>query len=247
VSRLRLDPEYARQFVSSNTYDVSPETALRMRCIDGNYANDPQLPAIAFPGGDLGDLAVIYASAQSFGFEADAGRCLEVLLEMIGGSQHFSLYESPNKILTEYLPFVAQLELDQSWEDSLLSQAQEMGNQGARIHVPPEYREESALIKVKSEFGLFPQYEVQTDSGQFRTSVYVYHQTLLDRRRKRLSEMLIQTGAVTLFEGCEEEYLFDALSETSDYVFFYALEDELRHIPLYSARISADDVEVDSE
>jgi hypothetical protein len=239
VNKIRLTKEQLFQLVVENTYEITPEIQYAVRCVDGNYPNDKDLPAVTFPGGDLGMLAMIYASAQSYGFEIDSNKVINTLLEISGGIENFSCYKSLNpSALSETIPFYADVELDDSLQESLIQVTEEVQKKSRSLHERPAESAENALITIKGTAGLYPQATLDTEYGTKQIQVYVQQQTLLDARNKRLAQLLLQTNAITLFEGCDQEYLYEVLSEMSDYCFYYGLQKEIKQIPLYTVHFT---------
>ncbi len=222
-----------------NTYEVTPECQHAVRCVDGNYPNERNLPAVTFPGGDLGVLAMIYASAQSYGFEIDSNRVTNTLLEISGGIDNFSCYKSSNpSSLSEMIPFYSDVELDDSLQQSLIQVAEEVQKKSRVLHEQPAESAENALVTIKGIAGLYPQASLDTEYGTKHIQVYVQQQTLLDARNKRIAQLLLENNAITLFEGCDQEYLYEVFAEMSDYCFYYGLQKEIKQIPLYTVHFT---------
>lgn len=93
-----LNKDQVFGLVASNKYPPSEKTKFLSRCIDGRYQNEKGLPALATPGGDLGELALILATAQAFGFEIDEERALRVLIEVVGGEENFHFHTDEHHI-----------------------------------------------------------------------------------------------------------------------------------------------------
>lgn len=234
-----MTKEQLFQLVVENTYEVSPEKQFVLRCVDGNYPNEKDLPAVTFPGGDLGVLAMIYASAQSYGFEIESNRAIDTLLEISGGIENFSCYKSSNAIiLSEIIPFYSDVELDDTYQTSLVQLAEEAQKKSLVLHEKPLESAENALVRIKGAAGLYPQASLETEYGIKQIQVYVQQQTLLDARNKRIAQLLLGNNAITLFEGCDLEYLYEVFGEMSDYCFYYGLQKEIKQIPLYTVNFT---------
>ena len=151
-----LDQEQLHTFVLESTYEVLPEAMYRARCLDGYYEPSELLPAIAFPGGDLGNLASLYASAQAYGFEMDTGKTEDVLLEKIGGIQHFSCYDASNdNTIFQAIPFLSHIELENKYMESLEKIWKRACVESQNLHSYPFRPEESAIVRIKGNIALY--------------------------------------------------------------------------------------------
>jgi hypothetical protein len=239
VNKIRLTKEQLFQLVVENSYSVSPEQQNAVRCVDGNYPNEKDLPVITFPGGDLGILAMIYASAQSYGFEIDFNRVINTLLGISGGIEKFSCYKSSTpSSLSEMIPFYSDVEIDESLQQSLIQVAEEAQKKSRMVHERPTESAENALVTIKGFSGLYPQASLDTENGAKHIQIYVQQQTLLDARNKKTAKLLLENNAITLFEGCDQEYLYEVFAEMSDYCFYYGLQKEIKQIPLYTVQFT---------
>jgi len=75
---------------------------------------------------------------------------------------------------------------------------------------------EGAVLLIKGDWGVFPQYRLDTDHGTHTVQVFVYHSSLVDERNRLLAKKLIENKAVKLYKGCDEVWLYDALSDMSE-------------------------------
>ncbi|MDO8610766.1 MAG: hypothetical protein Q7R95_09550 [bacterium] len=90
MNKLILSKTQAQEFVLENKYPVAKEIRLLSRCIDCRYVNDENLPALAFPGADVGELALLFATANDFGLEMDIKKAIATFIEVIGGVKNLS-------------------------------------------------------------------------------------------------------------------------------------------------------------
>ncbi len=75
---------------------------------------------------------------------------------------------------------------------------------------------EGAVLIVSGPYGILPQYKLATSKRDVLTQAFVFHKSLVDERHRALAKALIESKAVILFEGCDEEYLYEVLSSTTE-------------------------------
>ena len=79
MNKIILTKQHVFQFVGESKYKVSSTLKFNSRCIDGRYTNSENLPALAVPGADAGELGIIFATANSCGFEVDMKKVWDTL------------------------------------------------------------------------------------------------------------------------------------------------------------------------
>ena len=90
MKKFTLNREQVIDLVSVNKYLVNERRV--SRCIDGRYQNRPNLPALAFPGADVGLLALVLATADTYGFTVDRKKLLQSVFTVLGGYNHFHFH-----------------------------------------------------------------------------------------------------------------------------------------------------------
>jgi len=93
--------------------------------------------------------------------------------------------------------------------------------------------DEGAILIVKGNFGIFPRFIIETDEGKKEVSVFVYQQTLVDKRHRVLVKKLIEDKAVKLFDNLDEEYLYEVLSEEGEIHLLETLNRLASDLPLF--------------
>lgn len=233
------------EVVSENVYRVDPEGLHRVRCIEGNYESDYRLPAITYPGGDAGVLGLIYASGQAYGFEIDHSKAFTILLAISGGIDLFSCCQAPEQSDTSlYLPFAPDVSFDEDDIQAFLHQMEHVCDHSTEVHQTDHRLRESAIIKVKGDYGIFPQSELRDEQRRIPVSVYIYQQTLMDRHLRVIARELYEQNAVELYSGCDDEYLYEVMSEMADTLLYSSLQNEFKQIPIFTVAVD-DDLQID--
>lgn len=237
---IRLSREEMFQFAVQTTYIPDKQLLDRLEPLF-TYLPDQENPVpTTFPGGDMGYIAMIGATGQSYGFEIQLDRVVETLINLRGGIHNLTLQESSNPSdITSIIPFLSGVEIDQKLQEELVSiytKVSENGNMGKRsIRLP-----ESAIAIVKGESALYPQTFLRMNEYEQEVAVIVYHQSYMNRQNRLFSEHLIKENIVSLFEGYESSYLYDAFSEMSDLCFFSSIEEQSKKLPIYTVSFTSD-------
>lgn len=231
-----LDKHEISQLIFENKYSIDPSRKYISRCINGRYEEGVGLPALTLPGGDVGQLAIFYAAANTFGYAIDHAKALRVLLEVIGGVTNFSLCGHYRE-LEKHPELYNITEEDKKILDSQIATLSADGSKETVLHGA---HSEGAMIIVRGSYGIYPRYEIENGRGRTLIEIFTFHQSLVDERHRLLSKKLIEFGAVTLPEGCDEEYLYDALSETVETLLFETAKRLARGLPIYNVDFTED-------
>lgn len=92
MPKLLLNEEQVAKLVLANKYRIDERTEFLSRCIDGRYQNEKGLPALAMPGADAGELAVILAMANIYGLEVTREKVFKCLVDIVGGIKNLRLH-----------------------------------------------------------------------------------------------------------------------------------------------------------
>lgn len=237
------------ELVMNNKYKLETEDSYISRCVTGRYDNEKGLPMISLPGGDAGELALLYSTAHSHGFEVLFDKAFLVLCTLIGGIQHFSLHtDNPTKqsligsgcfYMNEIYTDPVTYSLEETHMEVLKKQLAAVKARGVEEKVLSMDSVEGAILLVKGEMGIYPQYEYESelDGRDIKTQVYVYQKTLVNRRRKIFVDQLIAENAVKMFEGCDDEYLYQVLSNEAENHLFEFLKKRADGLPIYAVEI----------
>ena len=241
MTKIKLNSSQIQLLVKENRYQVDEKNKFFSRCIDGRYKNNSKLPALALPGGDLGDLALIIACSNDFGLEIDYEKVFQSLIKVIGGIKNFSYHTDSHhgglalgcdhfgQMLKDFVAYNLQKKDIQFLEEKLRF----LKKEGVLPTVLEGNHDEGAILIIKGNFGIFPRFIIETDEGKKEVSVFVYQQTLVDKRHRVLVKKLIEDKAVKLFDNLDEEYLYEVLSEEGEIHLLETLNRLAYDLPLF--------------
>lgn len=251
VQKQTLSKEQIHELVSSNRYPVNPHTKFFSRCIDGRYLNTPNLQPLAIPGADAGELAIILATANAYGFTVYEDKVVEALLATVGGVKNFCFHTDQHA--DQSLPaggcgHLKQMKLDPpayqmepKQFDFIISKLSALKQKGAQEDILEGEHMEGAVIIVSGDYSLYPRFELQTTNGGAPlVEVFVFHQSLVNDRHRILAQNLIDKDAVKLFPGCDAEYLYEVLSDTTDNHLFETAKRLAKDLPLFGVNFQND-------
>ena len=245
MNKVILSLEQVDELVRENRYKVNPKKKFLSRCIDGRYFNEEDLPALAFPGADVGELALIFATANSYGFDVDKEKVLKSLVDVIGGKENFRLHTDSHADPKEPAAGCGhwkQINLDPkayNLETKEIDFIKKNINVGKSITLEGEHME-GAVLLVKGNWGVLPQAHLETDQGKRLVEVFVYHQSLVDERHRVLTKALIKNEAVHFLNGEDEEWLYHALSDVSENHLMETARRLAKGLPIYQVVFVAD-------
>jgi hypothetical protein len=240
MKRFTLDKYQIHSLISDNLYQIEENSRLMSRCIDGRYPNIDSLPALAMPGADIGQLAVIMSTANTYGFEIDLERAYQSFVEVIGGEKNFQFHTHCGYYdQIQIDPKAYNLEVDQLI--FIKEKLELLKKLGVQEFLLSGDHNEGAVVQIRGDYGLYPQFEIDGP-----TSTFVYHQTLINARHRLIAQKLINKKVIKFFADFDEIYLYEALSEVVDDHFFETLKRLAIGLPIYSAIINnKDDIKVE--
>ncbi len=268
MKKLILSKEQVYELITANRYRVNPQERFLSRCIDGRYDNNiknqiskikstdqksdikKQLPALAFPGADVGQLATILAAGSGFGFAVDGKNALKALLETVGGVSNFGFHtdrHGDKKRVASGCGHWKQINLDpaaysleKAQIDFVQNQLTQLKNKGAEEIILEGDHHEGAVLMVKGNWGILPRFIIETDGGNLETQVFIYHQSLVDARHRALAIALLHQKAVALPSGCDEDYLYHTLSETAENHLMETAKRLAKGLPIFQVKFEED-------
>lgn len=226
MGKIILTLDEVRDLVSVNKYKVDSSKRFMSRCIDGRYQNEDGLAAQAFPGADLGELAMILSTARSYGFEIDKEKVYKTLIEVLGGEKNFALHTDSHgdkaKIASGCGHFKqinldpAAYKLEKEDVEFIAEKIAVAKKAGSEEVVLEGDHMEGAILLLKGDWGVLPRYVLETDQGKKDVEVFVYHQTLTDEKHRELAKKLVEKKAVKFKMGEDDEYLYQVMSEVAE-------------------------------
>ena len=262
MSKIKLNSSQIQLLVKENSYKVDEKNRFLSRCIDGRYENklevkssafakatadkqksevEENLPALSIPGADLGELALIIACANDFGFGVDQEKIFQTLVEVVGGLKKFSYHTDSHhgglalgcghfsQILKDFVSYNLQKRDIKFLEEKL-----KFLQRNSVLPVILEgNHDEGAILIVKGNFGVYPRFVIETEEGKKEVSIFVYHQTLVDERHRLLVKRLIDNKAIKLFDGLDQEYLYEVLSQEAENHLLETVKRLAKDLPVY--------------
>lgn len=246
-----LTLEQIEELIHENQYAFKGKK-YESRCFSGHHENSNDLPALALPGGDMGELAVILAASLTYGFECNILECAKILKKVVGVAKTNNFQHSVDTAAEQcrYLHLLSEnpeiYSLNKESVEQLFRTLQQSELATKTGKMREDKQKESACIIFQGENGLLPHYHFKDIQGDIDARIFIYHKTLIDERRKEFSQKLYQSKAVKLFEGFTDEYLYEVLSEIGDSHLFETLHMIDSNLPIYSASyITSENLEVE--
>ena len=236
-----LSSEQVYEIVSENRYSF-PDFKFRGRCFSGEFKNSFHLPALALPGGDLGELAILQATAMTYGFELDLNKAAEELFQLTGGNEHLTTLTAKSELSScRYFKHLfsdtASYNLDEKSLEVFYAETKKILPD---FQIPEErsYTHEHAVLILEASQGLYPQYTFETYEGTFESRILVFHKTLIDLRHKELAGKLLEKRIVKLFDNLDEDYLYEVLSEVTENHLYETIRFIDPKLPIYSVAVN---------
>ncbi len=243
MEKLKLNKQQVYDLTVDNRYKIDPARKFLSRCIDGRYENSENLPPLAIPGADAGEMAIILATANDYGFEVDREKAFRALIDVIGGMRNLQFHTDNHAEAGATLGgcgHLKQMSLDPEAYSLKPDQVEfvkekfdQAKKQGAEEVVLTGEHLEGAVLQVKGPFSITPRSSLETKEGKKPVEVFVFHASLVDERHRALADKLIESGAVKLYQGQDGEYLYQVISETTEDHLMETAKRLAKGLPIY--------------
>lgn len=244
MKKIILNQEQIFELVKNNQF-LTSFSDINCRCIDGRYKSDV-LPALTIPGGDIGQLAIIFASANNFGFKINKDKLLKTYEEFLGGWKNFHYHSDDHHSPLKLASGCGYYNLIKNNSDKFYLQSEDINfidkqltliAQQANQEILHGDHDEGAVVLVKEKVGIYPRFvfKVKSDGEEkkIEASVFIFNQTLFAKRQKILAKKILDHNVVKLFPGLDEEYLSFTLIETAEVHLFETLNQLAKGLPIY--------------
>jgi hypothetical protein len=237
-----LTIEQIEELVRNNIYEI-PKKKYQSRCSTGQISNDINMPALALPGGDVGEIAILYSASKQYGFECNLEMSVLLLNKIVGKGK-----SNENKHLQisiaedcKYLHFLSEdperYSLSKDMVSELFSHIEQAELLKTLLKKGNRGQVENACLIVQGNKGVLPQYLFENYSQNFAASVLIYHKSLINERRKAFIHSLYYHKAVKLPSNLDEEYLYEILSDVAEDHFYSYISQLDFNLPIYSVQI----------
>jgi len=99
---------------------------------------------------------------------------------------------------------------------------------------------DGAVLQIKGDYSIKPEFSMKTKEGFVAGELFVFHETVTNNNHKILAKKLIEKKAVELFPGCDEEYLYQAISEVTETQFYETLRKVATELPIFHVSFDTD-------
>lgn len=241
MSKILLNQEQISKLVLANKYPVDEKNHFISRCIDGRYKRADNLPALALPGADAGELALILSTPNVFGLDIDRQKVFQCLVDVVGGVKNLRFHTDSHAkkgVVCGGCGYMREIKEDpQAFNlvkedvDFILQKAEDAKKKGAQEILLLGNHEEEAVVTVRGPYGLYTQYN---DNSISASQIFVFHDSLVSSRHKILAKKLLQEKAIKTLTAGNQDYLFTILSETTENHLFEIAKRLAKDLPIYA-------------
>ncbi|MEK7079474.1 MAG: hypothetical protein AAB929_05385 [Patescibacteria group bacterium] len=246
MQTIYLSREHVADLVEANKYKIDHSLQFISRCIDDRYHNIDHPASLALPGADPGELALILATGNSYGFKVDKAKVFKTLVAVVGGVKNLQMHtDSHNEEKDSFkgCGHMSQLEtvpetydLTQEDVEFVLASFNLAKSHHANEVVLEGQHKKNAVVIVKGDYGILPRHYLEVNGQKLLVEVFEYHQTLVDKRHRALAQELIKNGGVKLIEGQDEESLFEAFGDIGENHLMETLRSLAKSMPIYEVQ-----------
>ncbi len=240
-----MNQEEVQKFLESSMVPIT-ESNKFARCVDGRYENIADMPMIAKPGGDVGDVMAAFGALNLMGKELAPEAVLAAVEQVIGGIENFQFHTDahadPESVGLGCGHF-KQAKLDPDAYGVTAEQMEFIGaalpallEQGAHQEVLQGDHAEQAVVVVDSEsYGVKPLLR----EGEKLQEAFVYQKTWHTAQLDQLANAL-QESLATKGEAVEGAEIRTALNDAFGKQLTETLARLAKGLPVYVASINAD-------
>ena len=99
---------------------------------------------------------------------------------------------------------------------------------------------DGAVLQIRGEYSIEPEFSMRTEEGFIKGELFIFHETITNKNHKMIAEKLFKERAVKLFPGCDEEYLYQAISEVTETYLHETLKKIARDLPIIHVSFDSD-------
>lgn len=198
------------------------EGGMKSRCVDGRYEGGEDIPLKAKPGGDAGDLMVVFGALNKLKLSMENSQVLEIVNDSIGGESNFQFHTDEHAENAHDGVGMGCGHLRRSGQEPdaygvtpeqmsfIMAELPKLLALGAHQEILKGHHAESAVMVVESEYyGLKPL--IHTPEGI--REAFIYHKTMheqqMDKLARMVHEKLAAAGVVI-----ESEVISKAMDES---------------------------------
>lgn len=237
---MNLDEAVA--FIDKSKYKF---TDTHSRCVDGRYDPEEELPAMAKPGADEGDLATAFAACNKLGIDCQKDTILNAVLETVGGVSNFHFHTDQRTEEDCHIPGMgcghAKFENQDATAYGLTPEQgkyifdtlNQLLKQGAKQTVLKGNHEEQAVFTVTSNSYSLKPHIFEPISKE----AFIYHKTLTEKRLHDLTHNLLHW--LNLPEA-KEQSLYETILECHNNQLQETVNRLAANLPHYNVEINDD-------
>ncbi len=195
-------------------------------------------------------MAVIFATANTYGFEVNGRRAFQTLVEVVGGIKNIQFHtdsHAEKNVAAGGCGHLKQMILDPrayfmerdqiEFVKILLAQAKKEGACETVLH--GEHLE-GAVLQVRGNESVLPRATIEKGMGRREVEVFVYQASLVDERHRALAQKLIANKAVKLYNDLDADYLYQAISEVTEDHLMETVKRLAKGLPIYAVNFKND-------
>lgn len=247
-----LNSSQVEEYVAKTRY-LYDGSQFVSRCSDGSHENIQTLPALALPGGDLGQMVILFAAAKVYGLQFDIERALEELIDIIGGAKKFSFSNIPTHSadICQYLHYlILQPNKFNLLKEELTLLINTLKSKNIVVNTLNVHNSKqnyfNACIIYEGNEGIFPTYRFSSLNGKFDSRIFLVHRTFINQRNHLISKLLYNKKIVKIHEKLDSNYLYEVISEITDEHLFEILNLIDNQIPIFSVKVQKNSISIES-
>ncbi len=238
-----MDLEQVKGFAAANSRALS-ETNKLARCVDGRYENIDDMPLLAKPGADAGDLMIAFGALNDLKLSLPNERVLQTVLDVVGGAANFRFHtdDHAGEVPGMGCGHIKQAKLDpiaygleQSQIDYIYDELPRLLDQGAeQITLHGDHAEQAVIVVDSETHGLVPL--VRTDEGL--QEAFIYQQTLHQGQLRTLVRLLHE-ASVEAGHTVEEQQVSVSATNVFAKQLGQTLDRLAKGLPIYNVHINS--------
>lgn len=198
------------------------------------YQNNDVVVPVAIPGGLLGELAIIFSTAEQYGLEVDEAKTWEIL----------SSFSAQSTVSTPFINHIITHPETVALIPSHTAFLSKIAKSFKPARSEPHYPNGAVLI-VKGDNTITLPIQAKVEGRDITVYPFAFHHTLVNTWHRNVCEKLIEENAIMLLEGQEIEYLYEVISDTTDTFLFEDMNYSVPELPIYSITYLPEEVKIE--
>ena len=157
-------------------------------------------------------------------------------------NNHFKIEENDSLVNLNELALLTKTAVEYGFEIDE-KKAQKIVRENLKVQkntISLNEKYEGAVLQIRGEYSVKPEFSMSTEEGFIKGKLFIFQATITNKLHRILAKNLLEEKVVVLFPGCDEEYLYQALSDVTETYLHETLAKVAKNLPIFHVDFDED-------